>query len=411
MKVLVVNAYGRSNRGDSVLLDECLAELRAWSPRAAISAAVFEGADNARRVHPDIAWSERLGNAPGDKVRTLCLLLASWLATVPGLRRLERLLPPEQRKTLDAMRECNVVVSAPGGYIHDTNFAYLIALFHIELATRLRKSVVLGPQSIGPLHGRFARWLAGRVLARVSHLCPRESYSAEFLLRELAIPEQQVYRTGDSAFWNDKVEEDDAVIGPELRRLGLDQGQPVLGMTVVGWTFPRHANPDAAYDSYVSAVAEIADRMAAKHGVLPVIFNQVSEDLPTALLVKKRAKTRIVVDEKSHEPWILRALIRHATVFLGTRFHSCIFSMMAGRPTFAISYLPKTEYIMSDLRLGNRSTPIDDVDVARVVQRLSVDLGDLATAEREISSAVSAYQRNFRRLQDVMRSIHREGGE
>jgi len=408
MKVLVVNAYGRSNRGDSVLLDECVAEIRAWNPKAAISAAVFEGADNARRVHPDIAWSERIGNAPGGKVRTLCLLVASWLATVPGLRRVEKLLPPEQQKTLNAMRECNVVVSAPGGYIHDTNFAYIIALFHIELATRLRKAVVLGPQSIGPLHGRFARWLASRVLARVSHLCPRESYSADFLIRELGIPDQQVYRTGDSAFWNDRVEEDDAVIAPELRRLGLGEVKPVLGMTVVGWTFPRHAQPDAAYDSYVSAVAEIADRMAAKHGVLPVIFNQVSEDLPTALLVKKRAKTRIVVDEKSHEPWILRALIRRSTVFLGTRFHSCIFSMMAGRPTFAISYLPKTEYIMSDLTLGNRSTPIDDVEVERVVERLSADLSDLARAELEISSAVSGYQRDFRRLQDVMRSIHRE---
>ncbi|MGN5478236.1 polysaccharide pyruvyl transferase family protein [Cupriavidus basilensis] len=342
------------------------------------------------------------------KVRTLCLLLASWLATAPGLRRLERLLPLEQQKTLNAMRECHVVVSAPGGYIHDTNFAYIIALFHIELATRLRKAVVLGPQSIGPLHGRFARWLASRVLARVSHLCPRESYSANFLVRELGIPDRQVYRTGDSAFWNDRVEEDDAVIAPELRRLGLDDGKPVLGMTVVGWTFPRHAHPGAAYDSYVSAVAEIADRMASKHGVLPIIFNQVSEDLPTALLVKKRAKTQIVIDEKSHEPWILRALIRRSTIFLGTRFHSCIFSMMAGRPTFAISYLPKTEYIMSDLRLGNRATPIDDVEVERVVERLSADLSDLARAELEISSAVSAYQRDFTRLQDVMRSIHRD---
>ncbi|QYY34186.1 polysaccharide pyruvyl transferase family protein (plasmid) [Cupriavidus pinatubonensis] len=408
MKVLVVNAYGRSNRGDSVLLDECVAEIRAWNPKAAISAAVFEGADNARRVHPDIAWSERIGNAPGGKVHTLCLLLASWLATVPGLRRLEKLLPPDQQKTLNAMRECNVVVSSPGGYIHDTNFAYIIALFHIELATRLRKAVVLGPQSIGPLHGRFARWLASRVLARVSYLCPRESYSANFLVRDLGIPERQVYRTGDSAFWNDRVEGDSAAVTSELLRLGLDEGKPILGITVVGWTFPRHAQPSAAYDSYVAAVAEIADRMALKNGVLPVIFNQVSDDLPTALLVKKRAKSQIVVDEKSHEPWILRALIRRSTIFLGTRFHSCIFSMMAGRPTFAISYLPKTEYIMSDLHLTNRSTPIDDVDVDRVVEKLSADLNDIAQAELEISSAVDAYQRDFSRLQDIMRSINIE---
>lgn len=37
MKVAIVNAYGRSNRGDSVLLDECIAEVRAVWPEAEIT--------------------------------------------------------------------------------------------------------------------------------------------------------------------------------------------------------------------------------------------------------------------------------------------------------------------------------------------------------------------------------------
>ena len=47
MKFMIVNAFGRSNRGDSVLLDECIHEIRAKFPDAEIAGAVFEGIDAA----------------------------------------------------------------------------------------------------------------------------------------------------------------------------------------------------------------------------------------------------------------------------------------------------------------------------------------------------------------------------
>jgi colanic acid/amylovoran biosynthesis protein len=121
--------------------------------------------------------------------------------------------------------------------------------------------------------------------------------------------------------------------------------------------------------------------------------------------VQKKARHTVIIDATSREPDVLRALITRSRIFLGTRFHSCIFAMMAGRPTFAIAYLPKTEYIMNDLKLSHRHTPIDAIDYDYMIRQLSSDFENLAGAEAEIQNAVKVYQQNFTRLQDILGMI------
>jgi colanic acid/amylovoran biosynthesis protein len=403
MKFMIVNAFGRSNRGDSVLLDECIHEIRAKFPDAEIAGAVFEGIEAARAVHPTVAWSERIGNAPGGgagRIKALIYLFAAWFsAYVPFLGSL---LPEKQRQTLDAIHKSDVVISAPGGYIHDTNFAYFIALLHIHLGTIMGKTVILAPQSVGPIERPFSRAVARHVLGKVPYLCARESYSWDFLALDLKLPEKQVYRTGDSAFWNTHVEDNPALIDGVFEGLGVPRDKPIFGMTVVKWSFPKSKTAAADLDRYTDAVARAADHMAETYGLQPVIFNQVSEDLPASLDVQRKAKLKVIVDQTSREPDILRAMIARSKVFLGTRFHSCIFSMMAGRPTFAIAYLPKTEYIMNDLKLSHRHTPIDAIDYDYLIKRIAEDYENLSQAEDEIRNAVLVYQENFTRLQDIL---------
>lgn len=388
------------------MLDQCLTETLSVYPTSKITVSLFEGITAARNTYPNINFSERLGNSSNrryfSKLKTLLLLLICWVAILFPRSRLEKLLPKEQMKTIIAMRTADLVIGAPGGYIHDTNLAYLVALFHIHLSTLLNKSVLLAPQSIGPLDGQVARWLSKCVLGRVPYICTRESYSYNFLHNQLKIPASQIYQTGDSAFWNDRIETNECDIGSEIVRLNVVD-KNIFGMTVVGWTFPKSDDPNNAYIRYVSAMANIADYMASRYKLTPVIFNQVTDDLDTAFEVKRRAKYQVIVDEKSHEPEVLRALIKRSVVFVGTRFHSCIFSIMAGRPTFAISYLPKTEFIMNDLQLNLRYAPIDSLNIDYVISQISNDLDHLDTAEARMVEAVEAYQSNFSRLEDVLR--------
>lgn len=409
IKIAIVNAFGRSNRGDSVLLDECIAEIRTAFPDAEIYGAVFEGIENAAARHPDIHWSERIGNSsrPGlfGKLHTLVLLGLAWAASMVGFIGVDRLLPAQQRATFKAVREAQIVVSAPGGYIHDTNLAYFVALFHIWLAVSFRRMTVLAPQSIGPIRRRLSKSIARRVLGRVDAICARESYTQHFLTDELSLPHKLVRRTGDSAFWNFEVLEDNEPARRQLEALGVPHGSKIFGITVVGWTFPGMENPGRLKDIYISTVAEIADKISETYGLTPVIFNQVSEDLPTALEVQAAATHPIFVDTSSEEPEALRAKIALSEVFLGSRFHSCIFSLMAGRPTFAIAYLPKTSFILTDLKLFDRYTSINEIDKGRILDQLQKDLADPLSAVQEITSAVEVYRQSHARLGEVLTEL------
>lgn len=407
--VMIVNAYGRSNRGDSVLLDECIADILAVLPSAKIIGALFEGRAEAQTVHADIVWTERIGNTsihgPLAKFVTLFRLAVAALATVPLCGRIVKLLPITQRQTWFGIRRAEYVVSAPGGYIHDTNFAYYVALLHIWLGNRAKALVVLAPQSVGPIDSLFARSVARRVLAPVPAICARESYSYAFLTQELGLAPTQVVRAGDSAFWNRNVIKDTLLIESARAEIGLSRlkEQRILGITVVNWNFPKSDRPQVDSEAYVSAMGCILDHMANNHGLQPVIFNQVSDDLEMAKRVASAAKTHVLIDRVSREPEVLRALIAESTLFLGTRFHSCIFAMMAGRPTFAIAYLPKTSFILDDLKLSHRQIPIDNILIKTVITQLESDLASLSISESEINHAVDAYRHNHARLRDVLK--------
>ena len=404
MKYTIINAYGRSNRGDSVLLDECIDEIQKFDKKAIIACALFHGLDAASKVYPDISWSERIGNRYKSnfmgRIKSILYVFFSYIGCFNGLVVFHKLLPKNQQLTITNIKESDLVISCPGGYIHDTNYAYLLAIFQILIAQRLGKKVILAPQSYGPVNSFFGKLFIGNVIRKCYAVCTRELYSHNFIIDKLGIPRNIVFRCGDSALWNYQKNNDLPIFDVKLHEI-LHKSK-ILGLTVVGWNFPNTENPKYLYDRYTTALSEIIDNVCTKLGLIPVIFNQVDGDIDTALIVKSKCITNVLVDQTSREPEYLRPMIARSTVFLGTRFHSCIFAMMANVPTVAISYLPKTTYILKDLNLPDRSTDICDIDVELIINKIEMDYNNLDKSKAELSHAISSYQSNFLRLSDVL---------
>ena len=407
MRFMIVNAYGRSNRGDSVLLDECISEIKDWNENIKISGAVFNEISEISKVHPDIKWSSRIGNCNikglYGKFLTLVIILIAILSSFSLLSWLAYLLPKPQRHTFLNIKKSDIVLSAPGGYIHDTNFSFYIALLHLWLGHKFGKKVILAPQSIGPIDGLIARNISKFILKRCFLICARESYSYNFLKHDLHLMDDVLIRqTGDSAFWNFQVSEDNKVILDAFNEIGIKNNNNILGVTVVDWNFPKSKDLSKSTENYINNMAYIIDYISENYNLTPVIFNQVSEDLIMARKVAKVCKTNVLIDSISREPDILRAMISHSKVFLGTRFHSCIFSMMAGRPTYAIAYLPKTSFILEDLNLSHRHINIDDIVASKVISQIEKDLDDISAAENEIKNAVNTYRNKYLRMSDLL---------
>lgn len=404
-KILIVNAYGRSNRGDSVLLDECVSDCQIAFPQASVEVALFE--------HGNLGALDqgqhlvRLGNANRfsgilAKFETLFYLAVAWVSRRHD-SALRRLLPDGQRETLNVFSRSDMIVSAPGGYIHDTNAAWIVALFHLALGQVMGKEVILAPQSIGPFKNGLSRWLVGRILDKCNVVCIRDPESYDFVRNVLHLSEDKLRKTGDSAFWNIPRALPPAEVEDALSRIGLSRSEPFIGGTAVGWSFPGSANPAASLQKYVEVMSGLFLRMHAKFGLRTVLFNQVSDDLTTARAIAARSNGKVLVQEESPDPDLLRGLIGSSRVFVGTRFHSCIFAMLANVPTTAIAYLPKTSAIMNDLGM-DKYVLIDEIDVDRIEDWISFDLNNAEFARKELAAAIEHYRSVELQFSKVLRS-------
>lgn len=403
LKVVVVNAYGRTNRGDSILLDECMSEIKACCPDNIIRLSVVLYDNRGfSDIHPNVEPLERIGNVntrvKGKLEKTRIWFVGLIYCLVP-LRGILKFLPNSQVKTAQEILSSDLVVSAPGGYVHDTNLAYHVALFHLLIAVRGKGRVVLAPQSYGPMRSRLGRFLVKYVFNKADIICARESYSLDFL-REVGVDSTLIVASGDSAFWNDNVSSGFST--QFFRDLGLKEKEEFVGMTVVDWNFPAEISPQITKRQYIQAIRYLICELYERRGLRTVFFNQVQDDLVIIPDIVLGLEKMVLVDYTDREPEILRELISYSKVFVGTRFHSCIFALMAGVPTNAIAYLPKTEYILRDLGFVDRHMNINKIDQENLLRRVLSDLDDISNASNTIQAAVTKYRNEMTRLSDVL---------
>lgn len=368
---------------------------------------LFEGVSSAQAAHPEVDWSERIGNSSRfsgviGRIEQIMYLCLAWGACATGWFWLTKVLPPSQRKTLMAYWKADTVISAPGGYLHDVNLSYIIALLHIHLGTLRGAKVVLAPQSIGPIRSGLGATLTRLVLSRCALICVRESYSRDFLVERLGVAPEKVVVAGDSAFWNLQVSRNNLEVDRFLEQIGLAKDERFVGVTVVDWPFPHQADSLKCRARYEDSLEDVLGTLYRKYGLRSVIFNQVASDLDLAQRVASRSGEHVLVHKTETEPELLRAAIGRARVFVGTRFHSCIFAMMEARPLTAISYLPKTEFIMKDLGLDD--LVIDIASTSReVLNRLVVQsLENEQALSARIERAVGDYRNTKMRFGEAL---------
>ena len=80
--------------------------------------------------------------------------------------------------------------------------------------------------------------------------------------------------------------------------------------------------------------------------------------------------------------------------FLGTRFHSCIFSMLSATPFVSINYLPKSRGILNQLKLSELSVDINqcDRDLFPAVKKV---LSNLTNTSNLIQESLLTYESDF----------------
>ncbi|WP_035845631.1 polysaccharide pyruvyl transferase family protein [Kitasatospora azatica] len=416
MRILVVNAFRRDNRGDAALLSVTLDQLAQAFPGALIEIAGFEAPDrwpsfdgvpnlgSIRRYTGD----EEIGR-PRRIARKLSAFALAALAALPGsgraLRALSRLLPGEIRAELSALGAADLVLSVGGGHFNGradlpSDLSIFFLLLPLWLARRFRVPVVLGPQSFGPFPTRIQRLMMRRVLGSCRKVVARESISVHRLV-EAGVPTGNVERGVDSAFAFRSRSQHDwraELRVPEGSRLVLVTARQFLG--------------SAGQLGYERAMADAVRHLIERQGCTVVLAPQVTcayqEDDDrivnariTALVADPRLR---VLDDGELDHHDIFALYRAADCILGTRFHSVIFGLVAQVPCAAVEYDHKTRGIMADLSLDHWVVPMAEADAPTLIGLLDRLLAESPAYRRFLAAEVPGYAARAHGFVDLLRA-------
>lgn len=208
------------------------------------------------------------------------------------------------------------------------------------------------------------------VLTECDLVYARENVSAEALYK---VTRNTVNVRPDLGFYL-KPSGDIQYIDSLMHKYKLNNEDKIVGITVRPWRFPGHNNPEELYQQYIDAIAEFASYVTTQ-GYKVVVCNQSigpnsHEDDRNAIKDLLEISQDITwINENLHCD-VLKALYSRFYCFLGTRFHSIIFSLTSSIPSIAIGYGGnKARGIMSEFGLDDYVIPIDLVQADSLISR------------------------------------------
>ena len=194
-----------------------------------------------------------------------------------------------------------------------------------------------------------------------------KSYSKDFCL-SLGIDATRIVPLLDMAFYQ---------LNDYSGKSSLNLPDKYIASTAIKWLYPNSNNPQLEYHDYLKEIIESYEKLADRYDCSIVVLKQIEkygndpgdEDIFEDMRRMSESNRIIFVDDFI-DVTLMRSIISQAIAFLGSRMHSNIFALCK-TPTVAISYQPKTKFIMQQLGLENFSLEIDEFSSNDVLDTMS----------------------------------------
>jgi polysaccharide pyruvyl transferase WcaK-like protein/SAM-dependent methyltransferase len=298
---------------------------------------------------------------PQSEIVVLCKDVERCRQQIPGIQFASDLEFAKTRKsrqnTIEHYRKADIVLSAPGGFLHDY-YPLEDRLRGFELALTLSKPVLLVGQSIGPFFYSKSFERVREVLNRVSCICVRDEISRDHLLK-CGVEASLVEVTADVAFlWRG--------VSPEL----FGTHHPKSEEKVIGLSFREWPLGDKKILKETIAKAADLCRYILDNPNRKILFLSTCQgiagyvdDSNAAMeilqLLPQSLRARCEVDRSRYRPEELIRRLGQCDAYIGMRLHGCILAMMAGVPAFGLGYEDKTEQIYRQMGLESYQTRFD----------------------------------------------------
>ncbi|WP_394907281.1 polysaccharide pyruvyl transferase family protein [uncultured Mesonia sp.] len=317
-----------------------------------------------------IELAKQVKNASLDFLNTKFLI-----SIANDLSLVKKLFSKKVYSTIKEFSEADAVFVKGGGFIHaygEKTAPYLMwyFLFYVRLAQKMNKKVVFLPNSFGPFKGLTVAKQVRSVFNKLDLIYARENVSAESLgeLLNKKIPVEM-----DLGFFLQKGSQVEAL--KILKKYNLSVEDKIVGITIRPWRFPGLNNPEELYENYIKSVADLVKSISEK-GYKVALCNQSlgpnsHEDDRNAILdlLEKFNHPNVVWINENLSCDVLKAVYSNFYFYVGTRFHSIIFSLTSKVPSIAIGYGGnKAKGIMNDFGLDKYVIQIQDVTTVNLIE-------------------------------------------
>jgi colanic acid/amylovoran biosynthesis protein len=342
------------------------------------------------------------------QVKNACLdfLSTNILLTICNNSMLvKKLFSDKVYKTIQEFKDADTIFVKGGGFIHaygEKTAPYLMwyFLFYVRLAKRLKKKVVFLPNSYGPFEGFTVKKQVRSVLNKLDLLYAREQISAESLglLMDKKIPVEM-----DLGFFLQKGNEAEAATILEMYK--FSSADKIVGITIRPWRFPGMENPEKLYEKYINSVVFLIYHLI-EQGYKIALCNQSlgpnsHEDDRNAIryVLKKVEHPNVIWINENLSCEVLKALYSNFYFFVGTRFHSVIFSLASLVPSITVGYGGnKAKGIMGDFNLNDFVIQIQDVEKEILVKMFDKAIKQYDIIKQQISESMTLIDASRNRL-------------
>lgn len=316
--------------------------------------------------------------------------------------------------TVKEFSEADAVFVKGGGFIHaygEKTAPYLMwyFLFYVRLAQKLGKKVIFLPNSFGPFNGLTVENQIKSVFSKMDLIYAREKVSADALSHLL---NKHVPVEFDLGFFLEKGDIDKSI--SILSKYNLKTSEKIIGITVRPWRFPGSENPKKLYDNYLDSVASFIE-YASDKGYKIALCNQslgrsAHEDDRIAiseLLLRIKNKESVIWIDENLSCDLLKAVYSHFHFFIGTRFHSIIFSLTSLVPSIAIGYGGnKAEGIMNDFNLNDYIVQIQDIEKNHLISMFENGIRDYNLIQQNLHASLTKVSKSRNRLIKDIKSLY-----
>lgn len=341
-RILISGYYGFGNTGDEAILSSMIYQIKEKVPES-IFTVVSENPDESKKIHD-----------------------------VDAIYRLDYTTISQEIERSD------LVILGGGGLFQDHYGIELSALFakpgfgltryaEVPLLAKMHgKPVMFYSQGFGPLFSKEAKTFVSFVCSLADIITTRDKASKN-LLEGIGVESKKIIVSIDPAFEIPITNEE------RVREILASENIPINERIVC--VSVRQWIDKSLEDKYVDLLAKVLDDFI-KINKIQLLFipfqdydkNDNDSTISARIIEKIGQKERCHLLSKVYPPKEIAGIIRESILVIGMRLHSIIFAARSNIPIVALSYDPKVQNLMKDLKLEDCCFDLFNGDTGKLIK-------------------------------------------